>query len=64
MRGAPATAGVGPSIKRPGDVATVSIGENDVAGGVIQFDVVKVRYMYIVISYLGVFEIAQLDMLV
>ncbi|XP_064619709.1 adhesion G-protein coupled receptor V1-like [Lineus longissimus] len=41
LMGAPATAGVGPSIKKPGDVATVSIGENDVAGGVIQFDVAK-----------------------
>ena len=33
---------VGPSIRHPGDLATITIIENDNARGMIQFDVMRV----------------------
>ncbi|XP_074651666.1 adhesion G-protein coupled receptor V1-like [Tubulanus polymorphus] len=35
------TPAVGPSIKKPGDIATVTIMENDDAAGIIQFDIAE-----------------------
>ena len=37
------TYGSMPSVRRPGDIATITIAENDDARGVCQFDVVLVR---------------------
>lgn len=44
--------GAGASVRRPGNVASITIAENDNARGIISFDVNRVRYTYMYVCYL------------
>lgn len=44
--GATPSAGAAPSIRNPGNIAVVTIFENDDAQGIVQFNVPRVRYLF------------------
>ena len=44
--GSQAAEGAAPSVRRPGDIATVTITENDDAQGIVQFNVARVGLIY------------------